>query len=693
MEQSKEGKRFNVLFQLREERYHFCKIIHDNANSNVILCANEDSSKLVVLKRVKLDTTPRLQSARNEMKTLQRIKLFINDPRSKFLLISIFSKLDEDKICFGFNFCQGGDLYNLLYDERLEPILDMFCFFDLLFYIGEICLALQFLHSKGILHGDIKPGNVLIDRSGHLKLTDFGTSQILIPKDLNQLSQLRNSSRETLSSFSSKENLGAFDVAPAYEPIITSSGTVPYCAPEVLTRKAHCFQPDIWSFGVLCCELITGGLPFETMEEICYSKAKTLVEDRLTFPSGLEAQCKDFVNKFFERSLCARIRSEDVFKHQLFELLDIEKLKKHEYQPPFIPEKVCPQAEDTHFLCLDPRSSNTYSEEGQVTYSAVNYNPPALTTNERHTYPVGRVSLSLDMSMLNTAEIDKNRRTTFMGAKVFVRGNSLFTQQQWISDTFSSVAGGFKILQDKKMYQTVKTLGKGASGKVNLERNIVTNELEVWKRVSGYEARNRPQVLNEINILQTLRTSKFTGQFLRSFFDEGDIVICTKVFPGESLKSFLTRGILSPARGIEICRQILLALMELRQRQVLHRDIKPANILVSVRVKAQLLVNIIDFGLAKVLEDENDRCMTKCGTIKYLSPERQEGRPYSYPADIYSFGLVAAEILRFFEADASMKQLFTEVVQLAVQQMQAARPSPYILLHSPLFMLPVSGRS
>lgn len=78
----------------------------------------------------------------------------------------------------------------------LKSLLTVSGFFDeasARFYCAEITLALQYLHSHGIVHRDIKPDNMLLSATGHVKLTDFGLSKIELSRDL-EISDLVNCS-------------------------------------------------------------------------------------------------------------------------------------------------------------------------------------------------------------------------------------------------------------------------------------------------------------------------------------------------------------------------------------------------------------------------------------------------------------------------------------------------------------------
>ena len=100
--------------------------------------------------------------------------------------------------------------------------------------VPEICEALQFAHDHGIVHRDIKPENLLLDREGHIKITDFGIAKMMGPD------------AETTSL------TGAVDVI----------GTPHYMAPEQIEKPADVdHRADIYSLGVVFYELLTGELP------------------------------------------------------------------------------------------------------------------------------------------------------------------------------------------------------------------------------------------------------------------------------------------------------------------------------------------------------------------------------------------------------------------------------------------------
>jgi mitogen-activated protein kinase kinase 1 len=81
------------------------------------------------------------------------------------------------------------------------------------------------------------------------------------------------------------------------------------------------------------------------------------------------------------------------------------------------------------------------------------------------------------------------------------------------------------------------------------------------------------------------------------------------------------------------------ALSYLRKKRVLHRDLKPSNIMLSKTGE----VKVCDFGVGALLDRSCGARASSIGTIGYMSPERLGAKPYSFPADIWSLGIILYE--------------------------------------------------
>lgn len=103
------------------------------------------------------------------------------------LCLLVWRGIDE-----GQEFVAGGDFRTLLNNARV--LRNQHC----RFYIAEMFMCVNALHSLGYIHRDLKPENFLIDSSGHLKLTDFGLSAgIMNPEKINRLKQRLESVKDT----------------------------------------------------------------------------------------------------------------------------------------------------------------------------------------------------------------------------------------------------------------------------------------------------------------------------------------------------------------------------------------------------------------------------------------------------------------------------------------------------------------
>ena len=107
---------------------------------------------------------------------------------------------------------------------------------DARFYVAELCVALAFLHERGIVHRDVKPENVLIAADGHLRLTDFGTVKVGCDAGV-----LGDATAQRTTSF---------------------GGTAEYLPPEVLKDAEAEETADIWAVGCVLYQMLVGTPPF-----------------------------------------------------------------------------------------------------------------------------------------------------------------------------------------------------------------------------------------------------------------------------------------------------------------------------------------------------------------------------------------------------------------------------------------------
>lgn len=181
-------------------------------------------------------------------------------------------------------------------------------------YIGEIILALEYLHSHGIIHRDLKPENVLLGADGHVILTDFGLSKLNTKID-------------------SSEELHK-----------TLCGTNEYMAPEMINGGGYGKSVDWWALGTLVYEMLTGDPPFHCRNtKKLYQLIKT---KRVTLPGYLTKECHSLIKGLLDRNVDRRLgcSKHTPFKvggvralkdHPFFKGLDWPALVRKEIEPPF----------------------------------------------------------------------------------------------------------------------------------------------------------------------------------------------------------------------------------------------------------------------------------------------------------------------------------------------------------------------
>jgi len=165
--------------------------------------------------------------------------------------------------------------------------------------------------------------------------------------------------------------------------------------------------------------------------------------------------------------------------------------------------------------------------------------------------------------------------------------------------------------------------------------------------------------------------------------------LCMELLEGGTLEQLLaTIGVPGSARTLDIIRQMLRGLAFAHARSVVHRDLKPGNVFLQALPDVLDHVKLLDFGLAKFLDDDGAQSttttLTKAGTIfgtpAYMAPEQATGGPADARADVYSAGVMLYEMLagrRPFTA-STRPELIKEHLLAPVPPLSQARPGLYV---------------
>jgi RAC serine/threonine-protein kinase len=209
----------------------------------------------------------------------------------------------KDKLYFVLDYCAGGELFFHL------GKLGKFPEARARFYAAEIILAISYVHTLDIIYRDLKPENVLLDASGHIRLTDFGLS------------------KEGISNSSSGAN--------------SFCGTPEYLAPEILNRQGHGRAVDWWSLGALLYEMLTGLPPFYCQDrERLFEKIR---KSELHYPASLSSDSKNLLRGLLMKDPTKRLGSgpkdaDEIKPHPFFTSIDWDKLQRGEVIPPWAPQ-------------------------------------------------------------------------------------------------------------------------------------------------------------------------------------------------------------------------------------------------------------------------------------------------------------------------------------------------------------------
>ena len=248
--------------QIIKERYEITQLLGEGGMSYVYKAIDKQLQRTVAIKTLKpnyVEQEKFVERFKREAQTAANL----NHPN----IVQIFDWGIGDEPFFVMEYIEGNTLTSIIANKRTISMN------DILFIGAQVSSGLQAAHSKGLVHRDIKPGNIMITPEGKVKVTDFG------------IVSLQNEESDITKTGS-------------------ILGTASYISPEQAQGKSVSKESDLYSLGTVLYELITGRPPFEgdtpiaTATKHITDKPEKLSTYRANIPKGIENAVLKLLHKY-----------------------------------------------------------------------------------------------------------------------------------------------------------------------------------------------------------------------------------------------------------------------------------------------------------------------------------------------------------------------------------------------------------
>ncbi|PWA01899.1 hypothetical protein BB558_001970 [Smittium angustum] len=303
--------------KLNIKDHQFYRTVGTGSFGRVMVVKNKKSNRFYAVKILNKAQIVKTKQV-GHLNTERAVLAFCDCP----FIVNIYGTGQDSKNLYMFmEYVSGGEVFTYLrkYKRFPSPVAK--------FYAAEVLVAFEYLHSHDIIYRDLKPENLLIDRKGHIKLTDLGFAK--------------------------------------YVPDITWTlcGTPDYLAPEIIQAKGYGKSVDWYSLGVLIFEMIAGYPPF--YEDDHYKLYERILANKIQWPSKFDKVAADLVKKLVTPDLTKRYGnlqngSRDISSHRWFAEVNWNKLARKEISAPLIPPTK--KEGDTSNFDKYPESNEKYGD-------------------------------------------------------------------------------------------------------------------------------------------------------------------------------------------------------------------------------------------------------------------------------------------------------------------------------------------
>jgi len=227
-------------------------------------------------------------------------------------------------------------------------------------------------------------------------------------------------------------------------------------------------------------------------------------------------------------------------------------------------------------------------------------------------------------------------------------------------------------LELAEKYRVEKLIGEGAMGRVYVAKQLTLDKPFAVKILAQHlmnDEASHARFAAEAHNCASLNHPNVVSVVDYGRTPEGVTYIVMEFIKGITLERVITEQFpLVRERIVDLTLQILAALTEAHGLGILHRDLKPENILVQQLPAYGELAKVLDFGIAKLMDNPSGPGLTSagmvCGTPEYMSPEQARGRTLDARSDLYSVGIILYQMLAGrppFESEAAVEILHKQL--------------------------------